>query len=91
MPFLETALDAIQVALHRRRGFVTLAQGILSVIEKTPLYYSEIGERFAEYPFPLVARALGKLHEDEKRWQDPRGRMCVRGSAFAAKPPVKAS
>ena len=38
-----------------------------------------------------VARALGKLHGDEKLWQDPRGRLCVRGSAFAAKPPVKAS
>jgi 2,5-furandicarboxylate decarboxylase 1 len=67
-----------------------LAQSILAVIEKTPLYYSEIGERFGEHPFPIVSRALGKLHADEKLWQDPRGRMCVRGSAFAAKPPVKA-
>jgi 2,5-furandicarboxylate decarboxylase 1 len=67
-----------------------LAQSILAVIEKTPLYYSEIGERFAEHPFPVVARALGKLHADEKLWQDPRGRMCVRGSVFAAKPPIKA-
>ena len=36
----------------------------------------------------MVARALGKLHSDEILWQDPRGRMCVRGSAFAAKPPL---
>jgi len=36
-----------------------------------------------------VARALGKLHEDGKLWQDPRGRMCLRDSPFAAKPPVK--
>jgi 2,5-furandicarboxylate decarboxylase 1 len=34
-----------------------------------------------------VTRALGKLHADEKLWQDPRGRLCVRGSAFAAVPP----
>jgi 2,5-furandicarboxylate decarboxylase 1 len=68
-----------------------LAQSILAVIEKAPLYYTEIAERFGEHPFPTVARALGKLHADEKLWQDPRGRLCVRGSAFAAKPPVKAS
>jgi 2,5-furandicarboxylate decarboxylase 1 len=35
----------------------------------------------------LVARALGKLHAGEKLWQDARGRMCLKGSAFAAKPP----
>jgi 2,5-furandicarboxylate decarboxylase 1 len=34
-----------------------------------------------------VARALGHLHASEQLWQDPRGRMCVRGSEFAAKPP----
>ena len=33
------------------------------------------------------AGALGHLHATEKLWQDPRGRMCVRGSDFAAKPP----
>jgi 2,5-furandicarboxylate decarboxylase 1 len=38
-----------------------------------------------------VARALGKLHTDEKLWQDPRGRMCVRGSAHAARPPVRSA
>jgi 2,5-furandicarboxylate decarboxylase 1 len=36
-----------------------------------------------------VARAIGDLHATEKLWQDSRGRMCVRGSQFAAKPPVK--
>ena len=34
--------------------------------------------------FNTVARALGFLHQTEKLWQDPRGRMCVRGSRFAA-------
>lgn len=68
-----------------------LAQSILALIEKTPLYYTEIAERFAEHAFPVVARALGKLHEDEKLWQDPRGRLCVRGSAHAARPPVKSA
>ena len=67
-----------------------LAREILALIEKTPLYYSEVAERCAQHPFPLVARALGKLHADEKLWQDARGRLCVRGSIHAAKPPTSA-
>ncbi|HLH98682.1 MAG TPA: UbiD family decarboxylase [Xanthobacteraceae bacterium] len=63
-----------------------LAQQILDLIAKEPLYYTDIAERFSSYDFRTVARALGHLHATEKLWQDPRGRMCVRGSAFAAKP-----
>jgi 2,5-furandicarboxylate decarboxylase 1 len=66
-----------------------LARKIHALIEKAPRYYSEIAEQFSEYDFQSVTRALGKLHADEKLWQDPRGRMCIRGSAFAAKPPVR--
>jgi len=65
-----------------------LAQQIHALIEKTPRYYSEIVEQFADYDFQSLARALGKLHADEKLWQDPRGRMCIRGSSFAAKRPA---
>ena len=57
---------------------------ILAAIDKEPLYYTDIAERFSDYDFNTVARALGHLHETEKLWQDPRGRMCVRGSKFAA-------
>src|SRR5882724_149531 len=64
-----------------------LAKDILAAIGKEPLYYTDIAERFASYDFRTVARALGHLHATEKLWQDPRGRMCVRGSDFAAKPP----
>jgi len=71
------------------RAVAALAQEILAVLEKTPTYYSEVAEKFSAYPFVVVARALGKLHEDEKLWQDPRGRLCVRGSPYAAKPPVR--
>ncbi len=39
--------------------------------------------------FPTIAKALGKLHADERLWQDPRGRMCVRGSVHAAKAPMR--
>ena len=73
--------DAIEVA--------ALASKILDTIGKEPLYYTEIAERFCAYDFRTVARALGHLHATEKLWQDPRGRMCVRGSAFAAKPPSR--
>ena len=67
-----------------------LANDILGVIAKEPLYYSAVAERFANHQFQSVARALGKLHVEEKLWQDPRGRLCVRGSEFAAKVPGKA-
>src|SRR5499427_1800205 len=64
-----------------------VAKKILDVIAAEPLYYTDIAERFSSYDFRTVARALGHLHATEKLWQDPRGKMCVRGSDFAAKPP----
>jgi 2,5-furandicarboxylate decarboxylase 1 len=63
-----------------------LAHQILEIIAQEPLYYTDIAERFSSYDFRTVAQALGHLHATEKLWQDPRGRMCVRGSQFAAKP-----
>jgi 2,5-furandicarboxylate decarboxylase 1 len=66
-----------------------VAAEILALIDKEPLYYTDIAERFSTYDFRTVARALGHLHETEKLWQDPRGKMCVRGSKFAAVLPVK--
>jgi 2,5-furandicarboxylate decarboxylase 1 len=71
------------------RAVETLAAKILATIDQEPLYYTDVAERFAQYDFRTIARALGHLHATEKLWQDPRGRMCVRGSKFAAKPPVK--
>ena len=69
------------------QAVAALAQKILAVIGKEPLYYTDIAERFSTHDFRTVARALGHLHATEKLWQDPRGKMCVRGSEFAAKPP----
>jgi len=71
------------------RAIATLAEKILAAIDREPLYYTDIAERFASYNFRTIAQAIGHLHATEKLWQDPRGRMCVRGSNFAAKPPVK--
>src|SRR5262249_21771892 len=64
-----------------------LADKKLDAIGKEPPYYTHVAERLAAYDFRTVARALGHLHATEKLWQDPRGRMCVRGSEFAARPP----
>jgi 2,5-furandicarboxylate decarboxylase 1 len=71
------------------KQIAALAEKILAAIEKEPLYYTDIAERFAEYEFNAVARALGHLHSTERLWQDPKGKMCVRGSKFAAKPPTR--
>jgi 2,5-furandicarboxylate decarboxylase 1 len=46
-------------------------------------------EAFPAAPQQAITRAFGKLHVDEKLWQDPEGRMCVRGSKFAAVLPVR--
>jgi 2,5-furandicarboxylate decarboxylase 1 len=66
-----------------------LGMKILALIDAEPKYYQEIAERFSDYDFQVVARALGKLHAEEKLWQDARGRACVRGSKFSAKAPGK--
>ena len=64
-----------------------LSGRILELIAAEPVYYQDVAARFSEYDFQTVARALGKLHAEQKLWQDARGRLCVRGSSFAAKPP----
>jgi len=71
------------------KAIVALAEEILKAIAQEPLYYTDIAERFSTYDFRSVARALGHLHATEKLWQDARGRMCVRGSKVAAKPPAR--
>jgi 2,5-furandicarboxylate decarboxylase 1 len=66
------------------------AAKIVALIELEPLYYQDVAERLADQDFQTVARALGQLYTAQKLWQDPRGRLCLRDSAFAAKPPAKA-
>ena len=81
--------DTRRQVRRRARRWRRSPTKILAAIEKEPLYYTDIAERFADYDFRTVARALGHLHKTEKLWQDPRGKMCVRGSKFAAVLPVK--
>jgi 2,5-furandicarboxylate decarboxylase 1 len=64
-----------------------LAEEIAAVLEKTPLYFTDVAERFSGYEFNAVARAIGLLHENERLWQDPKGCLCLRNSHFAAKLP----
>jgi 2,5-furandicarboxylate decarboxylase 1 len=64
-----------------------LAEEIAAVLEKTPLYFTDVAERFSNYEFNAVARAIGLLHEKERLWQDPKGCLCLRNSVFAAKLP----
>jgi 2,5-furandicarboxylate decarboxylase 1 len=77
-----------QTGGHDDKVIASLAQKILKLIETEPRYYQEIAEQFGEHEFQAVARAMGRLHAEGKLWQDARGRSCVRGSAFAARPPA---
>jgi len=73
------------------KAVAELAGKIYKAIEAEPAYFTAVAEKFSDHDFQTVARALGRLHAEEKLWQDPRGRLCIRGSAHAAKPPQKAS
>lgn len=83
--------DPAPAAADDEEKLAALGREILAAIDKLPLYYSAVAEQFGEYPFPMVARALGKLHAEEKLWQDARGRLCVRGSPHAARAPGKSA
>ena len=66
-----------------------LADKIITMIAEKPLYYAQVIDAFPDVPLQAITRAFGKLHADEKLWQDKEGRMCVRGSKFAAVPPAR--
>jgi 2,5-furandicarboxylate decarboxylase 1 len=77
------------LATGDKHEVAALAEKILAMLEKKPAYYTDIAEAFGGYNFQIIARALGQLHAAEKLWNDSRGRLCVRGSEFAAKPPTR--
>jgi 2,5-furandicarboxylate decarboxylase 1 len=64
-----------------------LAARIKALLAKEPVYVAALAEQFEQEGFKALTRALGKLHEAGNLWQDPQGRLCLAGSAFAAKPP----
>ena len=63
----------------------TLAAEIREVIAEQPMYFIDLSKKFADRGVPLLARAIGELHENEELWQDHLGRFCLVGSDFAAK------
>jgi len=87
--YLRGKTDLSSVRANDEKTIADLAGKIHKLIEAEPKYYQEIAEYFNEYNFQAVARALGKLHNEEKLWQDARGRACVRDSKFAARAPAK--
>ena len=83
--------DAIPATVNANEAQVAAAADrIVALIDKTPLYYQDVAAQLADHDFQTVARALGALYGAGKLWQDPRGRLCLRESAFAAKAPGQA-
>ena len=66
-----------------------LATKIELLIAHEPLYFSELCEKFIEFGFQSVTRAVGSLHKRGTLWQDPEGRFCLKESIFAAKAPER--
>src|SRR4029077_18469012 len=60
------------------QAVAALADKILRAIDEQPLYYTDVAERFAQYDFRTIARALGHLHASEELWQGSRGRLRLR-------------
>jgi 2,5-furandicarboxylate decarboxylase 1 len=86
--YLHGKADEPSTGRNDEKTVAELAAKIYKLIDGEPKYYQEIAEYFGEYDFQVVARALGRLHTEEKLWQDPRGRACVRDSKFSAKAPA---
>src|SRR5204863_9227360 len=86
--YLQGKADGSSIGRNDEKTVANLAAKIYKLIDGEPKYYQEIAEHFGEYDFQVVARALGRLHTEEKLWQDSRGRACVRGSKFSAKAPA---
>jgi 2,5-furandicarboxylate decarboxylase 1 len=64
-----------------------LAARIRAALEREPLYFAEVAERFAPEGFAAVTRALGELHAAGALGQDAVGRHCLARSAEAASLP----
>jgi 2,5-furandicarboxylate decarboxylase 1 len=86
--YLHGKADRPSAASTDEQTISDLAMKIHKLIDAEPKYYQEIAEYFSDYDFPVVARALGKLHSEEKLWQDAQGRTCLRSSSLAAKAPL---
>ena len=75
-----------KAALQQGIGALPHAESVNYVFQRRVSRTLTAGEGVFRRKF---ARALGHLHQTERLWQDPRGKMCVRGSKFAAALPTK--
>ncbi len=65
-------------------AIAALAAEIRQTLAAEPIYFFDLSEKFAARGFPALARAIGQLHENDELWQDKLGRLCLKGSEFAA-------
>jgi 2,5-furandicarboxylate decarboxylase 1 len=88
---LADVLDGTSVAAPAEPPRVdvgALAQRIRGTLEREPLYFAQIAERFAAEGFASVSRALGELHSAGALTQDTGGRYSAGGSpAGSLSPP----
>ncbi len=54
------------VVLAAPRAVARLATKIAAAIEAAPAYYSELAEKFSDYDFASISRAVGQLHAEGK-------------------------
>jgi 2,5-furandicarboxylate decarboxylase 1 len=85
--YLEGRADARRRTVEEA-NLPKLKAEIVRLLEATPTYYIGVIEAFPDFEFSTIVSALGELHEEERIWQDDVGRMCLRGSKFAAKLPA---
>jgi 2,5-furandicarboxylate decarboxylase 1 len=79
--------DATTTAARDDIDIADLAARIKALLAEEPIYFAALAERFEQEGFKALSRALGDLHATGDVWQDPQGRLCLAGSAFAAEPP----
>jgi 2,5-furandicarboxylate decarboxylase 1 len=76
-----------QAAIVTDDAVMALVADVRATIADQPQYFAELAERFADRGFQTLARALGRLHENDELWQDKLGHFCLAGSKFAAASP----
>ena len=67
----------------------TVAGAIREMLADGPRYYAEISDLYAGESFQTVSRAIVWLQESNELWQDDVGRLCLKDSPAAARPPTR--
>ena len=67
----------------------SVAGAIRDMLADGPRYYAEISDLYAGESFQTVSRAIVSLQESNDLWQDDVGRLCLKDSPVAARPPTR--